>query len=100
MRDREIDMWETLFIALALFASLISTMSPYLAWLVAIALGIQLFDFATSPDHLVDFVVLALLALVAVLITNLCPAIASLVSYESWALFFALVVQLYDDYSS
>jgi len=100
MKDKVIDMWETLFVALALFATLISTMSPYLAWLIAIALGIQLFDFATTPDHLVDFVVLALLALVAVLIMNLCPALASLAPYESWALFLALVVQLYDDYAS
>ena len=97
MRDATIDMWETLFILLSLFAVVVTVMSPYFVWLLALALGIQLFDFVSTPDHWLDFIILVFLALVAlptlVIYTVLTP-------YESWLLFFALLAQLYDDYIS
>jgi len=97
MRDATIDMWETLFILLSLFAVVVTAMSPYFVWLLALALGVQLFDFASTPDHWLDFIILVLLALVAL------PALGiytMLAPYESWLLFFALLAQLYDDYTS
>ena len=97
MRDATIDMWETIFILLSLFAVIVATMHPYFVWLLAIAMGIQLFDFVSTPDHWIDFIVLVFLALVAL------PALGiytMLTPYESWLLFFALLAQLYDDYTS
>jgi len=97
MRDQVIDMWETLFIVLSLFAVLITTMKPYFAWLIALALGIQLFDFASTPDHAIDFIVLLLLVLAML------PMIGILTittQYTSWLLAIALAFQLYDDYAS
>jgi len=98
MRDRAIDLWETLFITLSLFATVLSAMHPYFSWLVTIALGIQLFDFASTPDHLVDFVVLLLLALA--IAPMICPVMTIINQYIPWILAIALATQLYDDYSS
>jgi len=97
MRDATIDMWETLFILLSLFAAVVTTMSPYFAWLLAVALGIQLFDFVSTPDHWIDFIILVFLALVALPALGIYTVLAP---YESWLLFFALLAQLYDDYTS
>ena len=97
MKDATIDMWETLFILLSLFAVIVTAMSPYLVWLLALALGIQLFDFVSTPDHWLDFIILVFLALVALPALNIYTVLAP---YESWLLFFALLAQLYDDYSS
>jgi len=97
MRDATIDMWETLFIVLSLFAVLITAMQPYFAWLIALALGIKLFDFVSTPDRAIDFIILVFLALVALPALGIYTALAP---YESWLLFFALLAQLYDDYIS
>jgi membrane protein YdbS with pleckstrin-like domain len=97
MRDSMIDMLETLFILLSLFAVVAAAMSPYFVWLFATALGIQLFDFASTPDHWIDFIILVLLALVALPTLGIYTALAP---YETWSLFIALLFQLYDDYSS
>jgi hypothetical protein len=97
MRDQVIDMWETLFILLSLFATVITAMQPYFTWLVALALGVQLFDFASTPDHTIDFVVLLLLVLAVLPTFSILTAIAP---YVSWLLGIALLVQLYDDYTS
>ena len=97
MRDKIIDMWETLFITLSLFAVLITAMQPYFTWLIALALGLQLYDFASTPDRAIDFIVLLLLALVVLPIIGILTVTAP---YASWLLTFALVLQLYDDYSS
>ena len=97
MRDATIDMWETMFILLSLFAVVVTAMSPYFVWLLALALGIQLFDFASTPDRWIDFIILVLLALVALPALNIYTVLAP---YESWLLFFALLAQLYDDYTS
>jgi hypothetical protein len=97
MRDATIDMWETLFILMSLFAVIVTAMSPYFVWFLAIALGIQLFDFVSTPDHWIDFLVLVFLALVALPALGVYTALAP---YESWLLFFALLAQLYDDYIS
>ncbi|MCG2865474.1 MAG: hypothetical protein L7H04_06365 [Vulcanisaeta sp.] len=97
MRDKSIDMWETLFIVLSLFATVITAMQPYFIWLIALALGIQLFDFASTPDHTVDFVVLLLLVLAVLPSFSILTVIAPFVSC---LLAIALVFQLYDDYAS
>jgi hypothetical protein len=97
MRDRAIDMWVTLFIVLSLFAVLITAMSPYFTWLIALALGMQLFDFASTPDHAIDFVVLLLLVLAVLPSFSILTVIAP---YVSWLLAIALAFQLYDDYAS
>ncbi|MCG2892627.1 MAG: hypothetical protein L7H00_03740 [Vulcanisaeta sp.] len=97
MRDATIDMWETLFIVLSLFAVLITAMQPYFAWLIALALGIQLFDFASTPDRTIDFIVLLPLVLAVLPMIGILTVIAP---YVSWLLAIALVFQLYDDYSS
>ncbi len=97
MRDKVIDMWETLFITLSLFAVLITAMQPYFAWLIALALGIQLYDFASTPDHAIDFIVLLLLALAVLPMIGILTVIAP---YTSWLLAIALLFQLYDDYAS
>ena len=97
MRDRAIDLWETLFITLSLFATVITAMQTYFTWLIALALGIQLFDFASTPDHAIDFVVLLLLALAVLPSLNILTVIAP---YVSWLLVIALAFQLYDDYAS
>ena len=98
MRDRAIDLWETLFITLSLFATVITAMYPYFSWLVVIALGIQLFDFASTPDHAIDFAVLLLLALA--IAPMICPAMTFINQYIPWVLAIALAFQLYDDYAS
>jgi membrane protein YdbS with pleckstrin-like domain len=97
MRDATIDMWETLFILLSLFAVVVTAMSPYFVWLLALALGIQLFDFVSTPDRWIDFIILVFLALVALPALGIYTVLAP---YESWLLFFALLAQLYDDYTS
>jgi hypothetical protein len=97
MRDRAIDLWETLFITLSLFATVITAMQPYFIWLIALALGMQLFDFASTPDHTIDFVVLLLLVLAVLPSFSILTVIAP---YVSWLLAIALAFQLYDDYSS
>jgi len=97
VRDKAIDMWETLFITLSLFAVLITAMQPYFAWLIALALGLQLYDFASTPDHAIDFIVLLLLALAVLPIIGILTVIAP---YTSWLLAIALLFQLYDDYAS
>ncbi len=97
VRDKAIDMWETLFITLSLFAVLITAMQPYFAWLIALALGIQLYDFASTPDHAIDFIVLLLLALAVLPMIGILTVIAP---YTSWLLAIALLFQLYDDYAS
>ena len=97
MRDATIDMWETLFILLSLFAVVVTVMSPYFVWLLALALGIQLFDFVSTPDRWLDFIILVFLALVALPTLGIYTV---LTPYESWLLFFALLAQLYDDYIS
>jgi len=97
MRDQVIDMWETLFIVLSLFATVITAMQPYFIWLIGLALGVQLFDFASTPDHTIDFVVLLLLVLAVLPTFNILSVIAP---YITWLLVFALAFQLYDDYSS
>ena len=97
MRDQVIDMWETLFIVLSLFATVITAMQPYFIWLIGLALGVQLFDFASTPDRTIDFVVLLLLVLAVLPTFSILTAIAP---YASWLLTLALVLQLYDDYSS
>jgi len=97
MRDKVIDMWETLFITLSLFAVLITAMSPFFDWFIALALGLQLYDFASTPDYAIDFIVLLLLVLVVLLMVGILTVIAP---YASWLLTLALVLQLYDDYSS
>jgi hypothetical protein len=97
MRDQVIDMWETMFILLSLFATVITAMQPYFIWLIALALGVQLFDFASTPDHTIDFVVLLLLVLAVLPTFSILTAIAP---YVSWLLVIALLVQLYDDYTS
>jgi len=98
MRDKAIDLWETLFITLSLFATVLSALHPYFSWLVVIALGIQLFDFASTPDHAIDFVVLLLLALA--IAPMVCPALVFISQYAPWILAIALAFQLYDDYAS
>jgi hypothetical protein len=98
MRDATIDMWETLFIVLLLFATVITAMQPYFTWLIALALGMQLFDFASTPDHAIDFVVLLLLALAVLPLFNILTAVIA--PYVSWLLAIALAFQLYDDYAS
>jgi len=97
MRDATIDMWETLFIVLSLFATVITAMQPYFIWLIGLALGVQLFDFASTPDHTIDFVVLLLLVLAVLPTFSILTAIAP---YVSWLLAIALLAQLYDDYAS
>ena len=97
MKDKTIDMWETLFIVLSLFAVLITAMHPYFDWFIVLALGLQLFDFASTPDHAIDFVVLLLLSLVVLPMVGILTVIAP---YAMWLLAFALLFQLYDDYSS
>jgi membrane protein YdbS with pleckstrin-like domain len=97
MRDATIDMWETMFILLSLFAVIVTAMSSYFVWLLALALGIQLFDFVSTPDRWIDFIILVLLALVALPALGIYTVLAP---YESWLLFFALLAQLYDDYTS
>ena len=97
MRDATIDMWETLFIVLSLFAVLITAMQPYFAWLIALALGIQLFDFASTPDRVIDFIVLLPLVLAVLPSFSILTVIAP---YTSWLLAIALIFQLYDDYIS
>jgi hypothetical protein len=90
-------MWETLFIVLSLFATVITAMHPYFAWLIALALGIQLFDFASTPDHAIDFIVLLLPALAVLPMIGILTITAQ---YTSWLLAIALAFQLYDDYAS
>jgi hypothetical protein len=97
MRDQVIDMWETLFIVLSLFATVITAMQPYFIWLIGLALGVQLFDFASTPDRTIDFVVLLLLVLAVLPTFSILTAIAP---YVSWLLAIALLAQLYDDYTS
>ncbi len=97
MRDQVIDMWETLFIVLSLFATVITAMQPYFIWLIGLALGVQLFDFASTPDRTIDFVVLLLLVLAVLPTFSILTAIAP---YISWLLAIALLAQLYDDYTS
>jgi hypothetical protein len=97
MRDKSIDMWETLFITLSLFATVITAMQPYFIWLIGLALGIQLFDFASTPDHAIDFIVLLLLVLAVLPSFSILTVIAP---YTSWLLAIALLFQLYDDYAS
>jgi len=98
MKDQSIDMWETFFLVLSLFATMVSAMSPYLAWLAVMALGIQLFDFASSPDHVLDLIVLIPLALA--IATMVCPVFTSLAQYTQLLLAISLLAQLYDDYVS
>ncbi len=97
VRDKVIDMWETLFITLSLFAVLITAMSSFFDWFIVLALGLQLYDFASTPDHAIDFIVLLLLALVVLPMVGILTVIAP---YASWLLTFALAFQLYDDYAS
>jgi hypothetical protein len=97
MRDQVIDMWETLFIVLSLFATVITAMQPYFTWLIALALGVQLFDFASTPDRTIDFVVLLLLVLAVLPSFSILTVIAP---YVSWLLAIAILAQLYDDYIS
>jgi hypothetical protein len=97
MRDQVIDMWETLFIVLSLFATVITAMQPYFIWLIGLALGVQLFDFASTPDRTIDFVVLLLLVLAVLPTFSILTAIAP---YVSWLLAIAILAQLYDDYTS
>jgi len=97
MRDKSIDLWGTLFITLSLFATVITAISPFFDWLIVLALGIQLFDFASTPDHAIDFIVLLLLALVVLPIIGILTIAAQ---FTSWLLAIALLFQLYDDYSS
>jgi uncharacterized membrane protein len=72
-------------------------MQPYFIWLIGLALGVQLFDFASTPDHTIDFVVLLLLVLAVLPTFSILTAIAP---YVSWLLAIALLAQLYDDYTS
>jgi hypothetical protein len=97
MRDKIIDMWETLFVTLSLFAVLITAMQPFFDWFIVLALGLQLYDFASTPDHAIDFIVLLLLALVVLPMIGILTVIAP---YTSWLLAIALAFQLYDDYAS
>ncbi len=97
VRDKVIDMWETLFITLSLFAVLITAMSPFFDWFIALALGLQLYDFASTPDRAIDFIVLLLLALVVLPMIGILTIAAQ---FTSWLLAIALLAQLYDDYSS
>jgi hypothetical protein len=97
MRDRAVDLWETLFITLSLFATVITAMQPYFTWLIALALGLQLYDFASTPDYAIDFIVLLLLALVVLPMVGILTIAGQ---FTTWLLIFALVLQLYDDYSS
>ena len=97
MRDRAIDLWETLFITLLLFATMLAAMHPYFDWLIVLALGLQLFDFASTPDHAVDFIVLLLLVLVALPIIGILTIAGQ---YTALLLVIALAFQLYDDYAS
>jgi len=97
MRDATIDMWETLFIVLSLFATVITAMQPYFIWLIGLALGVQFFDFASTPDRTIDFVVLLLLVLPVLPSFSILTVIAP---YVSWLLAIALAFQLYDDYTS
>jgi len=98
MRDQSIDMWETFFLVLSLFATMLPSMAPYLAWLAVMALGIQLFDFVSSPDHVTDLVVLIPLALA--IATMVCPVFTPLAQYTQLLLAISLLAQLYDDYAS
>lgn len=97
MRDKIIDLWETLFITLSLFAVLITAMQPFFNWFIVLALGLQLYDFASTPDHAIDFIVLLLLALVVLPIVGI---LTIAYQFTTWLLTFALAFQLYDDYSS
>ena len=97
MRDKIIDMWETLFITLSLFATVITAMSPFFDWFMVLALGLQLYDFASTPDHAIDFVVLLLLVLAVLPMVGILTIVAQ---YTSWLLAIALLAQLYDDYTS
>ena len=97
MRDKVIDMWETLFITLSLFAVLITAISPFFDWFIVLALGLQLYDFASTPDRTIDFVVLLLLVLAVLPTFSILTAIAP---YVSWLLAIAILAQLYDDYTS
>lgn len=97
MRDRTVDMLETLFITLAFFATLVTAIHPYFTWFVLIALAIQLYDLVATEDHAFDFAVLLLLILIVLPIFHILVIIAP---YTSWLLFIALVIQLIEDHYS
>jgi len=86
-----------LFLVMSLFATVIPSMQASFTWFIILALGVQLFDFVSSPDRSVDFVVLLLITLAVLPLLNILTIIAQ---YITWILLFALIAQLYDDYAS
>ncbi len=91
------DMLETLFITLAFFATLVTTIHPYFTWFVIIALALQLYDFTATEDHAIDFTILFLLTLIILPTLNILTIITP---YTTWLLLITLAIQLYDDYST
>jgi predicted membrane protein len=91
---KTVDMVETLFAGLALLGTLLTPLSTYYVWFVALAFLTQLFDVATSRET-IDYVILLFEFIPLIAVFNLFAISTELLAIV-W--FIILAMQVYDDY--